>query len=82
MGGEYGQEEFNRWEDRQRRNAIAERDKRIQQLEKLNAALAAEVDRMRVVVEAARDWFNGASNWSVTLAKAVATYEQSSREVG
>lgn len=28
--------------------------KRIQQLEKLNAALAAEIDRMRPVVEAAQ----------------------------
>jgi hypothetical protein len=35
---------------------VVERDKRIQQLEKLNATLAAEVDRMRPVVEAAVEW--------------------------
>lgn len=39
--------------DRQRE---AERDERIRQLEKLNASLAAEVERMRPVVEAAIKW--------------------------
>lgn len=49
--------------------------KRIQELEKLNASLAAEVDRQRPVVEAAQAWYHGAQNWLVRLARAVADYE-------
>lgn len=33
--------------------------KRIQQLEKLNATLAAEIDRMRPVVDMVTGWFRG-----------------------
>lgn len=35
---------------------ITEANKRIRQLEKLNATLAAEVDRMRPLVEAVLPW--------------------------
>lgn len=48
---------------------------RIHQLEKQCAVLAAEVDRTRPIVDAARSWYNGASGWSVILAEAVADYE-------
>ena len=37
---------------------VAERDERIRQLEQLNATLAAQVDRMRPVVDAAQKWSN------------------------
>lgn len=49
--------------------------KRIQELEKLNTALAAEVDRQRPVIEAAQAWYHGAQSWLVRLARAVADYE-------
>jgi hypothetical protein len=35
---------------------VAERDQRIRQLEQLNAALAAQVDRMRLPVRMAQAW--------------------------
>lgn len=35
---------------------VAQRDERIRQLERLNATLAAEIDRMRPVAEAAVEW--------------------------
>lgn len=38
---------------------VAERDERIRQLEKLNAALSAEVDRQRAVVDAVEGWVRG-----------------------
>jgi hypothetical protein len=43
--------EIDRWRDR-----FNVANQRIQQLEKLNATLAAEVDRMRPVVDAAVEW--------------------------
>lgn len=59
--------------------------KRIQQLERLNATLAAEIDRMRPVVEAAQVLTRSLrrhdpASWSGTeeaLERAVATYEAS-----
>lgn len=54
--------------------------KRIRALENLNAQLAAEIDRMRPVVEAAQAWYNGTANWSATLAEACAAYEASQPE--
>lgn len=55
--------------------AITLCNKRVLALEQQCRVLAAEVNGMRPVVEAARHWYNGASNWSVSLAEAVAAYE-------
>lgn len=41
------------------REWLEQRDERISQLEQLNATLAAEVDRMRPVIEAAHHWASG-----------------------
>lgn len=56
---------------------VAKRDERIRQLEELNKVLAAEVDRMRPVVEAAVKAveLNGLMPWS--LIDAVTTYQAS-----
>lgn len=57
--------------------------KRVRELEKLNATLAAEVDRMRPVVEATQRWRHGcerrklsqAYQMIVAMAKTVDAYE-------
>ena len=53
--------------------------KRIQQLEKLNATLAAEIDRMRPVVEAAIEWkkYGLAESDNDELLKVISDYEKS-----
>ncbi len=52
--------------------------KRIQQLEKLNSQLAAEVDRQRGVVEAAKDMSeHGCGECEARLDEAVVAYEAS-----
>lgn len=53
--------------------------KRIQQLEKLNATLAAEIDRLRPVVEAAIEWkkYGLAESDNEELLEAISDYEES-----
>lgn len=61
---------------------VAERDERIVALEKLNATLAAQVDRMRPVVDAAlvlASSLRGIADWSVeesALEYAARMYQQ------
>lgn len=65
------------------RQAYRDAVKRIEQLEKLNATLAAEIDRMCPVVEVAIGTATdirriyGEQRWADKLQKAVATYEAS-----
>lgn len=61
---------------------VAEHDARIRQLEQLNATLAAEIDRMRPVVEAAYQWHSLSKyrpehylDHEQDLANAIVTYE-------
>lgn len=56
-----------------------EYETRIKQLEKLNATLAAEVDRMRPVVEAAVEWkkYGLAESDNDELLEAISDYEES-----
>lgn len=56
-----------------------EYETRIRQLEKLNAALAAEIDRMRPVVEAAVEWkkYSLAESDNDELLEAITDYEES-----
>jgi hypothetical protein len=56
---------------------VAERDERIRQLERLAATLAAQVDRMRAVVEAAIDTSeHGCGVCEARLDREVATYTE------
>lgn len=51
--------------------------KRVRQVERLNAVLAAECDRQRLVVNAAVDWVHNCSTYQYgPLLKAVETYEK------
>lgn len=77
MGGTISQEELESWMAGQEHKARQALEQRILQLEKLNATLAAEIDRQRPVVGAAQGWYNGARNWSIALAEAVMIYEAS-----
>lgn len=58
---------------------VAERDERIRALERINATLAAEVDRMRPVVERVNDWLlsKGAPARAVALSEAYNAYKAS-----
>jgi hypothetical protein len=54
---------------------VAERDRRIQELEQLNAALAAQVDRMDVVMKAAKTWAGSDKGFTrIALRTAVINY--------
>lgn len=85
MGGIISQEELESWMATQEHKARTALERRIEQLEKLNATLAAEVDRMRPVVEAVQRWRHGwegrkpsaAYQINVATAKAVDAYEAS-----
>lgn len=66
---------FPSWRD------VTDRDERIRQLEQLNSTLAAEIDKMRPIVEAAQYW-NGCdygshqeSRAAMRLSEVVNTYE-------
>lgn len=64
--------------DSKRHDALHDATKRIRQLERLNAALAAEIDRMRPVVEAAIDMQeHGCGQCEAKLDEAVITYKAS-----
>lgn len=85
MGGTISQEELESWMTTQEHKARTALERRIEQLEKLNATLAAEVDRCRPVVEAAQVLARSLrrhqpENWSGTeeaLERVVSTYEAS-----
>lgn len=55
---------------------VAAANRRVRQLEKLNATLAAELDAQRPVVEAARVWRHVVWEGWPKLANAVDTYER------
>lgn len=59
--------------------SVQEYETRIRQLEKLNATLAAEIDRMRPVVEAAVEWkkYGLAESNNDELLDAINDYEES-----
>lgn len=68
------------YQSRQLEIEITKRDQRIRQLERLNATLSAEIDRMRPVVEVAQGWAHGgASKWLPLLAMEIVNYEQASQ---
>ncbi len=89
MGGALDAEEAGRWLDKRKTDAlieeaVAQRDKRIRQLEHQCATLAAEVDRQRSVVQAAQQWHMLSKyrpehyfDYEQDLANAVAAYEAS-----
>ena len=55
---------------------------RVGQLERLNTSLAAQVDRMRPVVDAALYWYGGGAGWSGRLAETLCTYEHTLAALG
>lgn len=80
MRGMIDEEDIDRWH-RQQENARYE--KRIRQLETLNRALAAQVDRMRPVVDSAMrsaDYYaqypNSLNGYEIDLRNKVGTYRR------
>ena len=62
---------------------VAERDERVRQLERLNAGLAEQVDRMAKVVDAAIEWrdYCVAESDDDKLLEAISDYEQQVAEL-
>jgi hypothetical protein len=73
---QYHQHIMVQTDDGAKHDTLYQAHQRIQQLEKFNAKLAAQIDRQAKVVDAALHWYNGKSGWSVRLSEAVCTYKQ------
>ena len=54
---------------------VAERDTRIRQLEQLNTTLAAQIDRMRPVVDAVRDDNDNDYKYRARLRRTIVLYD-------
>lgn len=79
MGGTIDTEDVDCWlREKEEKKLLRDAEARIRQLERLNAQLAAQIDRMRPVVSAAWGWrlSEGAPARAVVLGEAVDTYQQ------
>lgn len=77
MGGTISWEALESWMATQEHKARTVLERRIEQLEKLNATLSAEVDRQRVVVEATVSAVHADRTLPLSIIDAVITYEAS-----